>query len=543
MKPRYVKPGEALAMASTRLLQDRKGFFWMFGGSSPPNERRGDVAIVYVRGELEHHETTWGAESYEGILEKMRAAYAGTDAVEAHEREHRYEEDYQPIEAAPPKAVALVIDSPGGVVSGLTACVEELQRMRAEHPEIKVSCFVDEMATSAAYALACSCDEIVCPPSAILGSIGVIATMISATAADKKAGYDVRLITSGARKADGHLHAPMTDAAVQAETSRVDKLALAFFRLAGKARKLSVDKIRSFQAGIFLGKDAIRVGLADRLAPIDAILAPDAPEKSMDLAAQIKKTKAALASTDDPKELRELSAALGAYSAALEAYKKTEKFTEKVKTEEGADEGDEGDEDDEDKDTDEDEKSEGGEDEKKASTAAESDDEDDEAKSASKALALVQKLTGMKGKEALGALQAIAMTADNTAKEVSQLRSEGIARDKAALIAGAKGKHLTAKEATWLASQKMETVKGFVEMRRKSGVIVHTDESTILQPKASKPGSVEALPQFTRDMIDAAVASATGDKAKVRAELEAAHLKAHNEQVARALNGATEGRY
>lgn len=535
---RYVKPGEMLAMASTRLHQDRRGFFWMFGGSTLPNERKGDVTIVHIRGELEHHKIGWG-ESYEGILEKFRAAYTGQDAVDAHERAHRWDDDFAPLECAPPAAIVVCIDSPGGVVSGLNECVAELQRMRAEHPKIPVTAYVNEQATSAAYALACSCDEIVCPESAIIGSIGVISTMISQEARDKKEGFDVRLLTSGARKADGHLHAPISDDAIKVETERVDKLALSFFRLAAKARKKSVKEIQSLQAGIFLGKDAIRVGLADRLAAYSDLLAPKG--ETMDLAALIKSTKAALAKEDDPAKIASLSATLGAYSAALDAYKKTEKYTETTEVKETKSE--------EDGDEEPEEKAEGSaaaSDEPEGSAAAsddEDDEDEDEAKAAKKALALVESITEMKGKKALGALQAIAMTAANAAKDVAALKKNAATTAKATLIASAKGKYLTASEAKWLATQKPSVVEGFVEMRKKAGVIVHTDDSTIVKPKAAAPGTEDSLPKEVIEMIDAAVAGASGDKKKIRAELVEAHLKTHNEQIAaRALNGSA-GRY
>lgn len=547
-RARYVKPGEALAMASTRLHHDRKGFFWMLGPGILPNERpSADVVVVHVRGELEHHKDG-GSESYEGILEKMRAAYAGESINEEGE-----------TVSAPPKAIIFCLDSPGGVVSGLNECVAELQRMRAANPAIKVTCFVNEMAASAAYALACSCSEIVCPPSAIIGSIGVISTMVSQAARDKKEGFDVRLLTSGARKADGHPHAPINDAALAVETERVEKLALAFFQLAGRARGLSIEKLRSFQAGIFLGKDAIRVKLADRLGAYSDLLAgaqagatgldPGGSNQikgtRMNLTSLIKKTKAALAKEDDPKKIVVLSNALASYAASIEAYKKTEKHIEHVKTEEG------------DEDEDEDDKPEDGEDEKakaaaaaedeekaKAAATAESEDEESEGKSAQKALALVQSLTGMKGKKALGALRAMAMTAATTAADVATLKREGAASKKAGLIASAKGKYLTASESKWLATQDMETVEGFVEMRQKAGVIVNTDETTIVKPASAKPGTEESLPDFVRTMIDDAVASMPSAKREQgRKELVEAHLKSHNEQLAHALNGAADGRY
>ena len=130
------------------------------------------------------------------------------------------------------------------------------------------------MAASAAFAIACACDERYAPPSAIIGSIGVISTMVSQAEADAKAGLDVRLITSGARKADGHLHAPLTEGAIEAETARVAKLAKAFFKIASKATGLSVATIEGFQAGIYLGPDAEKRGLIDSVMSWDdAILA------------------------------------------------------------------------------------------------------------------------------------------------------------------------------------------------------------------------------------------------------------------------------
>jgi signal peptide peptidase SppA len=233
----------------------------MMGSGPLPNERRGDVAIVHVRGELEHHEEEGGcAESYEGIRKKWADALAG-----------RTDDDEDADDAlGPPKVIVMVIDSPGGVVSGLNETVKALQRLRRENPEVRTIAYCNEMAASAAYALACACEKIIAPPSAIVGSIGVISTMVSQARHDQKEGLDVRLLTSGTRKADGHPHAPISDTAVAVEQRRVDKLAAAFFAIAAKARGLSIDKIRALQAGIFLGKDAIRFKLVDEVKSLGA---------------------------------------------------------------------------------------------------------------------------------------------------------------------------------------------------------------------------------------------------------------------------------
>lgn len=584
---RFVKNGEMLAIRRNHLHQGPQGFFWMMGSGLKASERLGDVAIVYVRGELDHHEDPYGCqESYENILKKMQAALSGQDCVDRHKLEHlkaNYgdEAGYEPIEAVPPKTVIVCIDSPGGVVAGLNETVFAIQKLRKANPNVSVVAYCNEMAASAAYALACACEEIICPRSAVIGSIGVISTMISQARKNERDGYDVRLLTSGARKADGHPHTPITDAAEAAEMGRVQKLALSFWKLASKARGLPVSTIKSYEAGIFLGMDAKSRGLVDAVMSFDDVLlgagettpedpivkaggnqtdrrvntekvsiTPQSTEAAMPiaLAALIKKTEAAVAKEKDPKKL-------SALLASLEAYKKTEKHIEHTKSEEG-DDGDDDSDDDKDKDEDdesEDSEESSSEDEKKMSKKAEfppkkdgeeddedeeDDEEESEEKSAKAALAAVQAITGMKGKKALGALQAIAATAANTAADVAALKKASAGRDKAALIASAKGKHLTPKEATWLGTQKMSVVQGFVEMRKKAGVIVNTDDSTLIKPKYSQPGTEESLPSETIKLIDDAVsASGAHDPKAFRAALVEAHLKAHTERLRSASNG------
>lgn len=126
-----------------------------------------------------------------------------------------------------------------------------------------MTAFVDEMATSAAFGLACTCDEIIVPGSGFVGSIGVISTMVSYAENMAKLGIQCVVITSGARKADGHPNVPISDGAQKAERQRVDDLAKDFFKMASKARGLSVDEVRGFEAGLFVGKRAVRAGLAD----------------------------------------------------------------------------------------------------------------------------------------------------------------------------------------------------------------------------------------------------------------------------------------
>ena len=246
-----MRPGEALAIDPSYLRSGPQGSFWLFGPSSRPTSwvgREKSVAVLDIRGPLDHHADSWG-ESYEAIIERLNDAIAGRSDTKDGPR-------------SPASAIVLRIDSPGGVVSGLNEATAKMQAIR-KACGIPLYAYVDEMAASAAYELACACTDIFSPPSAILGSIGVISTMISQAELDKAMGVRVETITSGARKADGHPHNPITDAAMKAEQGRVDELARQFFAIVSKARGIPVAKVEGFQAGIFLGAAAVKAGLSD----------------------------------------------------------------------------------------------------------------------------------------------------------------------------------------------------------------------------------------------------------------------------------------
>jgi len=97
------------------------------------------------------------------------------------------------------KAVALVINSPGGspVQSHL---VYRRIRALAEEKERTVIAFVEDVAASGGYMLACAADEIVADPFSIVGSIGVVSAGFGFDKALEKLGIDRRVYTAGERK-------------------------------------------------------------------------------------------------------------------------------------------------------------------------------------------------------------------------------------------------------------------------------------------------------------------------------------------------------
>src|SRR6201992_644617 len=98
------------------------------------------------------------------------------------------------------KAVALLINSPGGSPVQSRQIYLRIRQLAAEK-QLPVLVFVEDVAASGGYMLACAGDEIFCDPSSILGSIGVVGGSFGLTELIRKIGIERRLYTAGEHKA------------------------------------------------------------------------------------------------------------------------------------------------------------------------------------------------------------------------------------------------------------------------------------------------------------------------------------------------------
>jgi len=97
------------------------------------------------------------------------------------------------------KAVALAINSPGGSPVQ-SALIGQRIRLLAAEKDVKVIAFVEDVAASGGYWLACAADEIIVDPSSIVGSIGVISAGFGFQDLIARIGVERRMHTSGERK-------------------------------------------------------------------------------------------------------------------------------------------------------------------------------------------------------------------------------------------------------------------------------------------------------------------------------------------------------
>ena len=98
-----------------------------------------------------------------------------------------------------PKAVALVINSPGGSPVQSALISARIRRL-ADEKEIKVYAFCEDVAASGGYWLATCADEIYVDSNSIIGSIGVISASFGFSELMERQGVERRVYTAGEDK-------------------------------------------------------------------------------------------------------------------------------------------------------------------------------------------------------------------------------------------------------------------------------------------------------------------------------------------------------
>lgn len=162
------------------------------------------------------------------------------------------------------QAVVLNIDSTGGIAGGIVRVVEAIRSVSAKMPI--VAC-VDGYCCSAAYYLASACDHIYCTPDAIVGSIGTVLELTDRSKLLERVGVKTNLIVTGDLKAAGHPDQPLTDEHREYFQSFVDTLGKQFFSFVASRRRLTAaQQTKIANAGVFIGRDAMRMGLVDGIA-------------------------------------------------------------------------------------------------------------------------------------------------------------------------------------------------------------------------------------------------------------------------------------
>ncbi|MDA9437210.1 S49 family peptidase [Bradyrhizobium sp. CCBAU 51627] len=171
------------------------------------------------------------------------------------------------------KAVALVINSPGGSPVQSRQIFLRIRQLAAEK-KLPVLVFVEDVAASGGYMIACAGDEIFCDPSSILGSIGVVGGSFGFQEAIKRLGIERRLYTAGAHKAmlDPFLPENPDDVAkLKALQREIHQIFIALVKESRGVRLKGADDTL-FTGEYWAGETSVALGLADGISDLRSTL-------------------------------------------------------------------------------------------------------------------------------------------------------------------------------------------------------------------------------------------------------------------------------
>jgi serine protease SohB len=167
-----------------------------------------------------------------------------------------------------PAAVALVINSPGGSPVQSSLIAARIRRL-ADEKGIPVHAFVEDVAASGGYWLACAADNIWVDNCSIVGSIGVIFASFGFPDLMAKHGVERRVHTAGTSKSLADPFLPEKPEDVARLKALQEPIHAAFINhvKARRGQRLATTT-DLFNADVWVGQGAVDVGLADGVAHV-----------------------------------------------------------------------------------------------------------------------------------------------------------------------------------------------------------------------------------------------------------------------------------
>jgi signal peptide peptidase SppA len=171
------------------------------------------------------------------------------------------------------RAVALVINSPGGSAVQSHLIYRRIRQMAAEK-KIPVIAFVEDVAASGGYMIACAADEIIVDPSSIVGSIGVVGASFGFDEAIKRLGIERRVYTAGDHKVMLDPFQPEKADDVARLLAIQQQIHETFIDLVKQSRgsRLAGQEKTLFSGEYWSGLRALEFGLVDRIGELRSTL-------------------------------------------------------------------------------------------------------------------------------------------------------------------------------------------------------------------------------------------------------------------------------
>ncbi len=190
----------------------------------------------------------------------------------------------QALDANPPAALVLRVDSGGGGVGASDRIWHHIDVFRAKHPDIKIVASYGSLAASGGYYVSAMADHIYAEPTCVTGSIGVMGQLLTFEGLLEKIGVDpVTMVASDSPDKDtaNDLTRSWTEQDRTVVQGLLDSAYDRFVEVVAQSRSavLTEQEVRDLATGrIFTAKQAQEAKLIDEIGYID-----DAISKAVEL--------------------------------------------------------------------------------------------------------------------------------------------------------------------------------------------------------------------------------------------------------------------
>ena len=199
----------------------------------------------------------------QGVLlkkESFMSAWSGTSSYEQIQRQVA-----SAVGDAGVRAILLDIDSPGGETTGCFELSDFIYAVRDQKP---IYAAANDIALSAAYAIASAASRVFVTRTGAVGSVGVYALHVDQSGFDEQVGVKYSYVFAGEKKVDGNPHEPLADGARADMQDEVDREYAIFTETVARNRDTNKKAIVATKAGLYWAENAVPL-LADQVGTLD----------------------------------------------------------------------------------------------------------------------------------------------------------------------------------------------------------------------------------------------------------------------------------
>ncbi|MEZ4991641.1 MAG: signal peptide peptidase SppA, partial [Saprospiraceae bacterium] len=167
------------------------------------------------------------------------------------------------------KAVVLRVNSPGGSAMASESMWQALMRLKGAGKALVVS--MGDYAASGGYYISCPADSIFAQTSTLTGSIGVFSIIPSVQGLmQDKLGVTMDSVKTGHFATGIGIVTDLDPREQQFMQNRTDQLYTLFKSRVAEGRKMDINRVQEIAQGrVWVGPEALKVGLVDRLGGLD----------------------------------------------------------------------------------------------------------------------------------------------------------------------------------------------------------------------------------------------------------------------------------